>query len=205
MRNLFVVDGAAGTGKSDLLAYIAQQHTTQYARIVRKFTTREQRPWEDTPLDLIVVPKEAFAPYRDTTQYYRYQYGEGEYAISKDELRFCVQEAVNTFVIVRSRETIHVLKADYAQVARVVPVFIYSDKAYILRRMRAKERALRKSGKEEVAALFHSHIRSRLRRSAALWNDYLREPLLYEHVLINNFRKKDFESLVETLFDRYAT
>ena len=47
MKNLFIIDGAAGTGKTDLIKYIAEKYTLSSATYIKKFTTREKRPEEE--------------------------------------------------------------------------------------------------------------------------------------------------------------
>lgn len=206
MRNLFLVDGAAGAGKSDLLAYINRSYTPQLANIITKHTTRKMRPWEqNAPADLHVVEPDAFTPYRDRREYFTYTYGKAEYAISRAELQASIAESVHTFLIVRSREAIHVLTNACSHAARVIPIFIYSDRKYIEERLKRQEQQLRDAGESEIADQFAANIPQRLERGTELWKDYLREPFLYAHVLINNFEKKDFESLIEKLLDRYAT
>ena len=44
MKNLFLVDGVSGTGKTDLVEWVLNRHSD--VDIVKKFTTREKRDYE---------------------------------------------------------------------------------------------------------------------------------------------------------------
>ena len=47
INNLFIIDGAAGTGKSDLIEFVSDQIAGHNATILKKFTTRTLRPEEE--------------------------------------------------------------------------------------------------------------------------------------------------------------
>jgi hypothetical protein len=59
MKNLFIIDGASGTGKSDLVNYATEFNID--ATLVRKITTRKKRDYENSTfvwkldLDFVVL------------------------------------------------------------------------------------------------------------------------------------------------------
>ena len=83
MKNLFLVDGASGTGKSDLLRWVIDNNADD-VRYLQKGTTRGQRPQEQNDtgilLDLEFLSKAEFK----AKQYdYTYRYGGAEYGFSR--------------------------------------------------------------------------------------------------------------------------
>ena len=84
MKNLFVVDGASGTGKTELLEYIFSYSSGM--EVIPKYTTREQRDYEKVrgyTLDLKFVSSKQF----DTKNlYYKYTYGREHYGFSKKKV-----------------------------------------------------------------------------------------------------------------------
>lgn len=47
MKNLFLIDGASGTGKSDPIRYVLDFKSN--ATVVPKYSTREERDYEKNP------------------------------------------------------------------------------------------------------------------------------------------------------------
>ena len=110
MNKLFLIDGAAGTGKSDLINFLKLQSDYDVSS-VGKITTRKPRKKEEAILtDLKFVTEEEFTKEKNTGCYYHYRYGEKgneyAYALSKKELIDSLQKHEFTFAIVRSRPTI---------------------------------------------------------------------------------------------------
>jgi uridine kinase len=56
---LFLVDGAGGTGKSDLLKHLTEIFETPFAQFLPKYSTRAQRG-ATMPRDIIPVSDEEF-------------------------------------------------------------------------------------------------------------------------------------------------
>jgi guanylate kinase len=199
MKTLFLVDGAAGTGKSDLLRYLAQKKKPE-ATFVPKYTTREQRAEEGkrrAPLDLRFPPDTAaeFMTRTDDPTFYWYSYGapdtsEDLYGFYKSDV---VEALVNhdvVLIIVRDCETITRLRNDLTQV-RCVSVFVYTDRDLVIQR-------LRRDGYDEAAIQF------RLSRQPIAWADYLKYSDRYDEKLINTSERKDFELLIESLIRRHT-
>ena len=116
MNKLFLIDGAAGTGKSDLIEFVSTQ-TDYDISTVGKITTRRKRKKEEAKLtDLVFVTKDEFDRRKNNGDYYTYRYGskghEYDYAINKTELIDSLCNHEFTFAIVRSRPTIAIIKRE---------------------------------------------------------------------------------------------
>ena len=135
MKTLFLVDGAAGTGKSDLLRYLTQKKK-HVAVFVSKYTTRQQRPEEmkrKTPLDLR-FPSLSYSEFMQRTKnpnFYWYTYGtsghnEEFYGFYKSDVEHPLSEHDVVLVIVRDFETIARIKRDFR---RIWGLFRYGEKS----------------------------------------------------------------------------
>lgn len=170
MKNLFIIDGASGVGKSDLVHYVVGFNID--AALVRKYTTRPQRDYEkerDWRLDLTFVSEEEF---RRIKLDYEYVYRGHKYGFSRAELNDCLSRSANVFVIVRNADIIKKLVTEYTFI-NVIPVFVYTDHE------RIRERLFGQGFSEES-------VQFRLQRIEIAFQDYLRRPELYREVLINN-------------------
>lgn len=135
MKNLFLIDGTSGTGKSDLLQYVTEFSTD--VDFVRKYTTRRQRDYEKSEkwlLDLRFVSEKAFG---ERNLEYEYVYSGFRYGLSRKELELRLATKTNVFVIVRNIEAIQRLVSDYRFI-NVVPVFVYTDRSKLEDRLRSQ-------------------------------------------------------------------
>lgn len=200
MKTLFLVDGAAGTGKSDLLHYLAQKKKPT-ATFVAKYTTRAKRQEETqrrTALDLR-FPADSLSDFMKRTEdptFYWYSYGargagEELYGFYRSDILKTFTEHEVVLVIVRDFETIERLRRDLPQI-RCVSVFVYTDRDLVIKR-------LRRDGYDEEA------IKFRLSRQPVAWSDYLKYSDRYDEKLINTSERKDFEVLIEALIRRWVT
>ena len=76
-KRMFVIDGAAGAGKSDLLEFVERQIAGHKAAILKKFTTRKLRPEEERirkALDLKFVKEKEFDALQKVGDFYSYRY-----------------------------------------------------------------------------------------------------------------------------------
>jgi guanylate kinase len=202
VKNLFLVDGAAGVGKSDMLSYLASNYSGRYLHIFRKFTTRAPRPIEKgtLPLDLIHIEDERF---REAAAEGSYRYGGVDYGFRKADLDSAIETYLNIFVVVRNRLLLRVLRHDYRAAARVVSVLVYSDRELIAQRL--NEEAVQRIGNTDKAnELARKEIERRTKRTRDVWRDYLRDPYLYDEVIINAFTRANYELLIERLLDKYS-
>jgi guanylate kinase len=190
MKNLFLVDGASGTGKSDLLKW-ASENNADDVGFIRKGTTRQQRDYEASDpeilLDLEFLSKEGF----ETKHYdYTYTYGGARYGLFRKELTKKLIKHNNVFAIVRNTGTIRKIADDHSFV-NVVPIFIYTDRAELTKR-------LERSGASKEGIAF------RLGRSDIAERDYYSHPDVYKEILINNSAREIFHNTIDRLVAKYG-
>jgi guanylate kinase len=190
MKNLFLVDGVSATGKSDLLKWVMGNNADDVSFVV-KGTTRAQREYErDDPeilLDLEFLTEEEF---QIRNYDYAYTYGGARYGFSRASLTKELLKRDNVFVIVRNNAIINKTTKEYSFI-NVVPVFVYTDKAELVRRL-------------EAAKIDADVILSRLQRSEIALRDYYAHPEVYREVLINNSSREVFHTTIERLIDKYS-
>ena len=189
MKNLFLVDGASGTGKSDLLRWVADNNANDVG-ILTKGTTRSPRPYEEGDsgilLDLEFLSPADF----DARDYdYTYTYGGARYGLSRTDLTRELLIHENVFVIVRNISTISRIASDY-QFINVIPVFIYTDRTELTARLQA-------SGSTPDIIEF------RLKRSNIALRDYYGHPGVYDETLINNSSRDVFHATIARLIEKY--
>jgi guanylate kinase len=194
MKTLFMIDGAAGTGKTDLIEYIGQKYCGRgRTAFLTKKTTRRCRPEErerGLRLDLAFVSHTAFRELSRSPGFYSYEYGGERYGFNREDIDRLLAEHEQVFVIVRDRATIEQLIADYPRVC-TVPVFIYTDKDEVQRRLMEDGYS-----RDEVAF--------RLGRQRLAWDDYLKHSPLYKEVIVNNSNRNDFHRLIDNLIREYS-
>lgn len=194
MTNLFLIDGAAGTGKTDMIGHICEKYSRRdVATIVQKFTTREHRPEEinrKLHLDLMFLSHSEFDEHSKNSNFYSYKYGGEKYGFFKTAVDEALASYQNVFIIVRDRITIQQIVNDYPKVC-TVPVFIYSDNEKVIER-------LKNDGYNDISINF------RLSRQELVWNDYLRQSDLYQEVIINNSNKRDLQRIIDKLLKKYS-
>lgn len=192
MKVLFLVDGAAGAGKSDLVSFVA--NTFQYtATKVDKFTTRKKRLSEEAKKsDLIFISEEEFRDKEANKKdlLFKYIYGGHKYGFYKSSLDKAIQKYNCTFVIVRNQDLIRKLCSVYKDLVLVIPIYVYTDMGLI-------ESRLREDGYDDDV------IRLRLERSEAVFKDYL-ENDIYQDVIINRSNKTDLHRKIRFLIDKYT-
>jgi len=194
MKTLFLIDGAAGTGKTDMLEYLRHKHTEKgKAAVLRKFTTRAHREEEiqqALELDLEFVSQRKFEDLRHKSGFYSYSYGDDSYGFRREDIDKMLQSHQHVFIIVRDRAMIEQLIKDYPRIC-VVPVYIYSDRD-------ETEKRLLKDGYSQEAIEF------RLNRQQIASSDYLRHSGLYREIIINNSNPTDFHRLIDGLVGKYS-
>jgi len=85
MKNIFIIDGAAGTGKTDLIQYLNRKFSkSSEIGYLRKYTTRGKRPEEkEEDLDLYRATKIEFDKMLEEDDFYDYSYGKYDYGFYK--------------------------------------------------------------------------------------------------------------------------
>jgi guanylate kinase len=187
MKNLFLIDGVSGTGKSDFVQFVGKFQRS--VELVPKFTTRSQRDYErvlDRPLDLSFLSAEEF---ESRAFDYQYIYNRECYGFSQRDLETCLSQSNNVFVVVRNGNLIKRLMQDYGFI-NVVPVFVYTDEEKIRRRL------LREGISKE-------QIDYRLERIGEALEDYVRHSGIYREIIINVSEKAVYHQLIEQMLERY--
>lgn len=191
MKVLFLVDGAAGTGKSDLVSYIA--NTYRYtATKIDKYTTRKKRKSEEAKKsDLIFISEDEFKlkELKDNDTFFKYIYGGHKYGFFKSVLDSAIEKYCCTFIIVRSQDLIKKLSSIYCDQVLVVPIYIYTDMGLI-------ESRLKRDGYDEET------IKFRVERSESVFEEYL-ENDIYKNVIINRSNITDLHRKIKFLMSKY--
>ena len=194
LKYLFLIDGAAGTGKTDLVTYISEKYQPNgYATYIQKFTTREQRVDEvrrETELDLEFVSDAEFEARQRKEKCYTYIYGDERYGFEKRKLDTALRTFECVFVIVRSLVLIQELLRAYSNV-QIVTVYVHADGLEVKRRL-------------EADGYDKADIGFRLRRQSLVWNDYLKHSDAYDEVIINNAAQTDFQRVIDGLVRKYT-
>lgn len=190
VKKLVLVDGAAGTGKSDLVEYVKFSHSSR-VNILRKITTRDRRKHEEATMqDLEFISKEEFSNKEKEDKYYTYIYGGEQYGVRKKDIDHSIDNFEFTFVIIRNIGCIKMIKKDYSNKAKVIHIFIYSDLPSI-------EKRLRTEGYDDDA------IKFRLERSNQVHQDYAS----YNSdvtTIVNDSEKANFHRKINYLIDQYS-
>lgn len=183
-KHIFLVDGAAGTGKTDLIEFVKSQLKDRHTSVLRKYTTRQLRPAEQKKrnlLDLDFIDEADFDQRASDEGFYSYNYPSDDparYGFHRDELDRMLESCEAVFVIVRNTGTIRDIQRDFPD-CQVHPVFVYTHESEVRRR-------LGEAGEPE------SEIERRIRRSADAMHDLYTHPTLYERVIINDSGRQTF-------------
>ena len=198
MKKLFLIDGAAGTGKSDLLEYIETKKNTN-SKALNKFTTRAKRDKEEAiKTDLKFITSEEFEKMRSNSKdgeeyFYYYRYGEPAeyYGFYKKDLIDAIEYYENTFIIIRNKDLIKIIEIDFNKKAVIIPIHIYTDRNLIVNRLKRE-------------GYTKSEIKFRLRRAEAAWGDFIESDELYKRVIINNSSLNDYHRQINQLVEKYT-
>ncbi len=188
MRNLFLIDGASGTGKSDLVEYARASH--RRCGVLVKASTRTLRDYEeneDVALDLSFHSRDEFNSFDFD---YKYEYGEQLYGFSREQLNQCLDQFENVFAIIRSVPLMRKLKDEYKNY-RVIAVYVRSDHRLIEERMLHQGRT-------------QSEIDFRLTRISATFADYMRNAYFFDEIIENTSDKAAYYTLIDRLIEKYA-
>lgn len=185
LKKLILIDGAAGTGKTDLVDYVKDKYHN--ANVLCKYTTRPFRDEEkNSSLDLIFLSEEEFAK-KNLDNKNIYSYGGNLYGFDEDELVESLEKYEFTLIIIRNTQIIKRLQNDYKYKAIVVPIYIYTDRNLVVERLKAD-------------GYTQDKIDFRLRRSESCWDDYLENDYLETPIIINNSNKTDFHRKINQIF-----
>lgn len=197
IKNLFIIDGASGTGKSDMINYINRRSTnSNYVTVLQKYTTRELRDEEkslDYHLDLDFISKEQFQEFKKFDDFYSYSYGEGQktqdYGFFKSKIEEATNYFNNVFIIVRNKSLTERIRKEFPSI-RIINVYIYTDIPQVVKRL-------------EAAGYTQEKIEFRIKRQTFAWHDYLKYSQDYDEIILNNSNVTDFERLIDQLLEKY--
>lgn len=185
LKKLIIIDGAAGTGKTDLVEYVKDKYHN--ANILCKYTTRSIRDSEKHDnLDLIFLSEEEFID-KNLDDRNVYSYGGNLYGFDENELGDSLDKYEFTLIIIRNLQIIRRLQIDYCYRAIVIPIYIYTDRNLIVERLK-------------FDGYTQDKIDFRIKRSEACWEDYLENDYLETPIIINNSNKIDFHRKINQLF-----
>lgn len=196
MNKVFLIDGASGTGKSDLINF-AKEHLSNYdINIIKKNTTRPRRSKEEAPEigeELTFYTDEEFRTkgLDNKKYYYTYKYGGHQYSFSKAEMLSSAKSREYTFVIVRDKKLIADIQKDLASTALTFYIYLYTDEELV------RIRLLREGFSNE-------DIERRIERNKAAWRDYVSTPDDEVIVIINTSNRLDFQRKIELLVEKFS-
>ncbi len=194
MNKLFLIDGAAGTGKSDLINFAKKYLNNYDINVISKFTTRKPRTKEEAKeTDLSFISEQQFEKWKKEKQKqcYTYPYGEAQYGFEKSDLIKSVKKHEFTFIIIRNKALIDRIQEELNDIVYVRHIFIYTDDGLAIKR-------LRKEGFDRQAIDF------RLKRNEMVWIDYVDTSDDDIITIINNSNKDDFHKKILHLIKKYS-
>lgn len=195
MKKLFLIDGAAGFSKSDLIKCIEHQEAVRSAVVVHKNTTRKTRKHEEAKFsDLIFDSGKNYEKQKNDSYYYKYE-GE-EYWFEKTSFKKAIKKHENVFIIIRERVLTRKIFEEYKNRIVVVPVFIYSDKELVKKRLEEEFKTISKEDRNEL-------IVSRINRLESTWRDFLAHPDSRVR-FINNCEQGSFNQQINDLIGSYS-
>lgn len=200
MKRLIIVDGASGTGKSDMISYFVHKPGLR-AAIIKKYTTREKRQEEERSVysDLFFPPL-TFSDFSDrilpNPDYRHYRYGSDKtgknlYAVSLSEIRAALSKADIAFLIMRDKASIQAIKDSLPEI-ECISVFLYTDRERVVDRLKAENYS-------------QSDIDFRLSRLPAAWSDYVRTSSFYDYVIVNNSSQPEFYSILDSFLGKVTS
>lgn len=203
MKNLFILDGLAGTGKSDCIKYLQNDYRGKFnVCILKKYSTRKKRQEEKSvnhQVELEFITEENFniIAQQEGKNFFKYQYGDEKngyfwYGIKKSTIDDSLNKNQNVFVIIRSVKCIMEIQNAYKDASiNVVPVFVYTDPHLVAER-------LKNEGYSE------QQIDYRTTRSKQAWDEYLSQAIpIHKEIIINNSSRNDFHIFIEHLMMKY--
>lgn len=222
MKNLFLVDGAAGSGKTDFFNFIngIGSESNNYAIALSKFTTRERRESDANNNDLKHfegTKEEREKKYHSEIELlkskgdiifeYQYPAGDAYYSIVKSSIDNALKKFKNVYVIIRSSYCIREIAEAYKNYSNinVVPIFIYSDKECVIKRLTNELEVLLKDKDDtDKNQIINKEIEKRIKRTNIAMEDYYTQPVdIYKEIIINNSNRETYIRQMRTLLEKY--
>lgn len=196
MNKVFLIDGASGTGKSDLIGFVKENLSNYDINIVKKNTTRPRRSKEEAPeideeLDFFTADEFQQKGLDNKNKYYVYKYGGHQYSFNKEALKESASKHEFSFVIVRNKKLIDVIKKELENTALTFYLYLYTDEELVRAR-------LQNDGFGE------SDITRRIERNKEAWNDYITTPDDEVIVIVNSSNRDEFHRKIRLLVEKYS-
>ncbi len=207
MPNLFLIDGASGSGKSDLIQYCNEIDNS--STFIKKYTNKPADIDGVKRKDLQYLTKEEYADTFDDNYQnnYEYNYPKGstiKYLILKSEIDDALMKHTNVFLIVRDIKVIKKIKSDYSKYINIniVTLFLYCDSHET--RKRIAEQCKNENDCVDEAEI-EEKIKKRIERDSFYIKDYTDNigSKLYDHVILNVENRDQFHACIKNLVDSY--
>ncbi len=193
---LFIIDGAFGTGKKQLVEYIrSNQKRTRDSMVLQKETAVDH-----THVVSKAISSDLNSPISNeqfdhmigdvNDKFYYYRYTKQRYGFYKSSLDKALQEKKYVFVIVRDKDTIRNLRDEYKEFL-AVPVYIYTDEKELVR-------GLKGNCIPEEDIEFHRN------RQQQAWNDYLADPGFYR-LVAHTSDEREFYRRIDSLINEFSS
>ena len=210
MPNLFLVDGAAGSGKSALLRFCSEsRHDSDF---VVKYTTKPMDVDGVARKDLIYSRPEDYDRNKDNYFVYNYpSFSTSQYFISKKDIEDKLRVNKNVFLIIRSDKLIEKIRAYYSKFVNVnvVSIFVYSDNSILRKRAEKQLQRVLEPGESLSDEAAQEKIEQRLRRNEECLRSYIQslasERRIYDHVILNDVSKDEYYTCINNIVDQYSS
>lgn len=207
MRNLFLIDGVAGSGKSDLISYCSENWDTIF---LEKYTTKSVEADGLNRPDLIYLSDEEFNKMRKPGDfiyaYPKYPGKSAKYMIRREALDEALKNYTNVFVIVRSSDVIREIKRKYSKYlnVRVISIFTYCNNDNLEERTRDQ---LLKANPDMDEHLLKKCLSKRLSRNSECLESYFNslhsDDKVYDYVIINDLDQRDYYRCIDKLVNKH--
>ena len=193
MNNLFILVGAAGVGKSEVLNYIRSKDNRLFHCII-KHTNRPMRKEEinrefDKQLDLIFEKGVDFDI--NSPSVIKYKKGEYYYWINQDEIMSELSKYKNCVMLTTGFEEAKYLKKTFLYNANCIICYIHTDMTVIIERMKNDNYT-------------EQEIEFRVKRTIPMWAEYVHQNYnTVQHCILNNGSKNDLYLQIDNLINLY--
>lgn len=204
MPNLYLIDGAAGSGKSAFLDYC--KNVCQNSEIIKKYTTKEQDCDGILREDLIYCKPDDYDSHPNDYFVYNYpKHSDVMYFISKKILTEKLKENKNVFLIIRSGRVIQEIKKYYATYVNVnvVTIFLYCDQEQLKIRTRKQIEEIGYYSSDELEV----KIKNRLSRNKECLRSYINSisenEKKYDYVILNDLEKDEYFTCINNIIHKF--
>lgn len=189
MKNLFLVDGASGVGKSDLIQYMNDNNKA--TSFIVKTSTRPIREKERSSNILLDLKHVSVEEFKSKKFDYWYKYNKNLYGFNKNDIKQAFENHNSVFIIVRDEETIEKVKQDYRDY-NVVSLFIYTDRDLIKKRLELEQHST-------------EDIQDRLDKLEFAFTSYLNNADFYDDVIVNVGSRNDYTRIFKKIVKKHES